>query len=112
MKIESNKNKIIVLGTIHSQHRTTVGYGLSDLKAMISTINPDVILAEIPPDRFKIAKKQFDETGTIQEPRVLQYPEFSDVVFPLQKELNFQLFPVSAWTEKMANERDIEFRFP
>lgn len=106
METKFDKTEVIVLGTIHSQHKTTVGYGLSDLKTIVKTISPDVILAEIPPDRFKIAKQQFDESGSIQEPRVLQYPEFSDIVFPLQKELNYKFFPVSAWTEEMANARD------
>ncbi len=109
-KTLTKKNELIVLGTIHSQHKTTVGYGLSDLEAIVKTLNPDVILAEIPADRFKIAKKEFETTGIIKEPRILQYPEFSHVVFPLQKELNFELFPVSAWTEKMADERDIKLK--
>jgi hypothetical protein len=98
--------QVIILGTIHSQHKTSSDYGLAELEAIIRTINPDFILAEIPPDRFSIANKQFQETGNITEPRVLQYPEFSHVVFPLSKELNFKIKPVSAWTEEMADARE------
>lgn len=73
---------------------------------MIKTIEPDVILAEMPPDRFTIAALEFNTTGKISEPRIVQYPEFSQVVFPLQKKMRFQLKPVSAWTEKMAEDRE------
>lgn len=102
----NSRNEVIVLGTIHSQHKTAVEYSLTELKAIIKAINPDYILAEIPPDRFRIANKQFQETGSITEPRVLQYPEFSEVVFPLSKEMSFIIKPVSAWTEDMANARE------
>lgn len=104
--MKNTKNEVIVLGTIHSQHLTNPDYGLKELKAIIKNVNPDIVLAEMPPERFKLAKTQFEETGKITESRILQYPEFSEVIFPLQKAINFQLFPVSAWTEKMANERE------
>lgn len=101
-----NKTEVIVLGTLHSQHLQAEHYGLGEVEAIIRSINPDVVLAEIPPDRFPIAQKQFDEDGKITEERVQAYPEFTKVVFPLQKELGFQLVPVSAWTEEMADERE------
>lgn len=100
--------EVIVMGTIHNQHLSSKKYGLKEVKAIIEAINPDVVLAEMPPDRFAIASKQFDETGEILEPRILQYPEFSKVIFPLSKTMNFELKPVSAWTEAMANERDVK----
>jgi len=100
------KTEVIVLGTIHSQHLTSKEYSLKALETMIKTINPDYILAEMPPDRFEIAASQYAKTGTITEPRILQYPEFSRVVFPLQRTMNFQLKPVSAWTVKMADDRE------
>jgi hypothetical protein len=101
-----NKNQVTVIGTIHNQHLSSKKYSLKVFSDIIKTINPDVVLAEIPPDRFVIAKQQFQKLGKIQEPRVLQYPEFSKVIFPLQKELGFELKPVSAWTEEMANARE------
>ena len=101
-----NKNPLILIGTIHSQQLTSKKYSLKVFSDIIKNLNPDVILAEIPPDRFLIANEQFQKTGKINESRVSQYPEFSKVIFPLQKTLGFKLKPVSAWTEDMANERE------
>jgi hypothetical protein len=101
-----NKNEVIVVGTIHSQHLSSEKYSLKVFSDIIKNLNPDVVLAEIPTDRFLIADEQFQKSGKIDEPRVLQYPEFSKVIFPLQKELGFSLEPVSAWTEEMANARE------
>lgn len=101
-----NKNELIVVGTIHSQHLNSKKYSLKVFSDIIKNLNPDVVLAEIPPDRFLIANEQFQKSGKIDESRVLQYPEFSSVIFPLQKALGFCLEPVSAWTEEMANARE------
>lgn len=100
------KNQVTVIGTIHSQHLSSKKYSLKVFSDIIKTLNPDVVLAEIPPDRFVIANEQFQKLGKIQEPQVLQYPEFSKVIFLLQKELGFELKPVSAWTEEMADARE------
>ena len=101
-----NKNEVIVIGTIHSQHLRSEKYSLKVFSDIIKNLNPDVVLAEIPPDRFLLANEQFQKSGKIDEPRVLEYPEFSKVIFPLQKALGFSLKPVSAWTEEMANARE------
>ena len=101
-----NKNQVIVIGTIHSQHLQSKEYSLKVFSDIIENLKPDVVLAEIPPDRFAIANEQFQKSGKINEPRVLQYPEFSKVIFPLQKSMGFQLIPVSDWTEEMANARE------
>lgn len=103
---QHTKPEVIILGTIHSQHLTSKEYSLKALETMIKTINPDYILAEMPLDRFEIAESQYTKTGEITEPRILQYPEFSRVVFQLQKKMNFQLKPVSAWTATMADKRE------
>ncbi len=58
-----NKNQLIVIGTIHSQHLTSKKYSLKVFSDIIKNLNPDVILAEIPPDRFLIANEQFQKTG-------------------------------------------------
>ncbi len=101
-----NKNQVIVIGTIHSQHLQSKEYSLKVFSDIIENLKPDVVLAEIPPDRFAIANEQFQKSGKINESRVSQYPEFSKVIFPLQKSMGFQLIPVSAWTEEMANARE------
>ena len=36
----------------------------------------------------------------------VQFPEYTDVIFPLSEKLNFEIIPVSAWTEQMAEIRE------
>ena len=98
-------NEVIILGTIHSGHLTQKAYSLKVLKEIITTINPDTVLAEIPPDRFYIAQDEWKSNKQIREERVVQFPEYTDVVFPLSEKLNFEIIPVSAWTEQMAETR-------
>jgi len=50
-----NKNQVIVIGTIHSQHLQSKEYSLKVFSDIIENLKPDVVLAEIPPDRFAIA---------------------------------------------------------
>ncbi len=52
---DTPKNEVLVLGTIHSGHLTDSVYSVSYLEKLIRVIQPDYILAEIPPDRFEEA---------------------------------------------------------
>ena len=47
-KTESNKNDVLVLGTIHSGHHKHEEFNLDVLTDLIKKIDPDVILTEIP----------------------------------------------------------------
>jgi len=104
------KNEVLVLGTIHSGHLTDSIYNVAYLDKLIRNINPDFILAEIPPDRFENALEGFQKDDSISEPRVLRFPEYVDVVFPLTKELNFEIIPTAGWTFPMAQERSQKLR--
>ena len=64
---EELKNEVIVIGTIHDGHLSENEYDTTVLKSIIQDINPDFILAEIPPDRFEAAMTEFIETDTITE---------------------------------------------
>ncbi len=99
-------NEVIILGTLHSGHLRQKAYSLKVLKEIIITINPDIVLAEIPPDRFYIAQDEWKRNKKIKEERVVQFPEYTEVVFPLSDKLNFEIIPVSAWTEQMAETRE------
>lgn len=99
------RNEVIVLGTIHGSHLKQQEYSTDVLRDIIKKIDPDVILAEIPPDRFEKAMRTYEETGVVNEYRVAQFPEYVDVIIPLSKEMEFTLIPVDAWTEEMANSR-------
>ena len=100
-----NKNEVIVLGMIHSGHKTDPVYNIGYLKKLIKEIDPDYILTEIPPDRFDEAMRQFKATGKITESRVRVFPEYVDVVFPLTREMKFEIIPTAGWTKFMNDAR-------
>ncbi|MCA8911484.1 MAG: hypothetical protein KDB82_07250 [Planctomycetes bacterium] len=100
-----NRNEVVVMGMIHSQHKTSRQYSLKVVEQWIRAINPDYIMVEIPPDRIDTAVEQFKQDGKVTEPRSVVFPEFTDVVLPLQREMHFKLIPVSAWTADLARER-------
>lgn len=101
----STKNRVVVLGMIHSGHRTNAVYSLDVLRDAIKEIKPDYVLTEIPPDRFDEAMDQFKGDGTITESRVNRFPEYVDVLFPLTSEMDFEIVPCAAWTQSMADDR-------
>lgn len=103
-------NEVLVLGMIHSGHRTQEEYSIEVLTQLIRDINPDLILTEIPPDRFPTAWQEFQETDTIKEPRVVRFPEYVDVIFPLTKEMDFEIIPTAGWTKEMADKRSQQLR--
>jgi len=104
-KVANAKNEVLVFGTIHSGHYTREEFDIEVLTRLIKAIKPDLILAEIPPDRFPTAMKEFLETDTIKEPRVIRFPEYIDVIFPLMKEMDFEIVPTAGWTKPMADAR-------
>jgi YVTN family beta-propeller protein len=99
------RNEVIVLGMIHGQHRTSERYGLDVLRRLLREIRPDYALTEIPPNRFEVAKAEFEQTGGISEPRVRVFPEYVDVMFPLTRELPFEIVPTAAWNAYMNSYR-------
>ena len=102
---EKPKNEVIVMGMIHSGHRTNPQYDLEAVKNLVREIDPDFILAEIPPDRYPTARKEFDELDTIMEPRVRVFPEYVDAIFPLTREMKFEIIPTAGWTKPMNDYR-------
>ena len=101
----NTKNEVVVLGTIHGGHLTEEVFSLDVLRQLIKDINPDIILTEIPPDRFQVAMDGFIKDDYISEPRVMRFPEYVDVIFPLTKEMDFEIIPTAGWTKSMATER-------
>ncbi|MDT0607149.1 hypothetical protein [Croceitalea rosinachiae] len=104
------KNEVLVLGTIHGGHLTHSIYNIDYLNRLIKEIKPDFILAEIPPDRMEAAMQGFKKDDSISEPRVMRFPEYVDVIFPLTKELGFEIIPTAGWTKPMADERSAKLK--
>lgn len=102
---KEQKNEVLVLGTIHGGHITEEVFNIAKLTAIIKEIKPDIILTEIPPNRFQAAMDGFKRDDSISEPRVMRFPEYTDVIFPLSKTMNFEIIPTAGWTTIMANER-------
>lgn len=107
---EKPQNEVLVLGAIHSGHKTDSVYNTEYLEKLIREIKPDFILAEIPPDRMQAAIDGFKRDDSISEPRVMRFPEYVDVVFPLTKEMDFEIIPTAGWTRPMAEERSAKLR--
>ena len=108
---KETKNEVLVLGTIHSGHLTEEVFNIDKLTAIIKEINPDIILTEIPPNRFEAAMEGFKRDDSISEPRVMRFPEYTDVIFPLSKTMDFEIIPTAGWTAIMASERSKKLQF-
>ena len=99
-------NQVMVMATLHGEHRKSKHYSLATMEKMISAIKPDVVLTEIPPNRLEAASAQFKKDGKIKEARVALFPEYTDVLFPLQKTMGFQIVASSAWNVAMDAYRE------
>ena len=96
---------ISIVGAIHGQHRSSERYSLEVLRQAIVKFDPDVVMVELPPESYEKASANFDQFGQVQESRADDFPELTDVVFPLRKDLGFEMIPVAAWTPNIAAER-------
>ncbi|MCH8963295.1 MAG: hypothetical protein IH820_18765, partial [Bacteroidetes bacterium] len=103
-------NEVIVLGMIHGRHRESERYGIDVLKNLIREINPAYVLTEIPPNRFDAAMADFQATDSIAEARVRRFPEYVDALFPLTRELDFEIIPTAGWTTEMADFRSVRLQ--
>ena len=102
---EENKNRVIMLGMIHSGHETSERYSLDYLRRVIEEIDPDYVVTEIPPDRLADAAAGFAVTGKVTEERVVRFSEYREVLFPLTKRMDFKIIPAAGWTSEMARNR-------
>lgn len=102
---DDTKNRVIVLGMIHSGHTTSTRYSTARIAGVIAAIEPDYVLTEIPPDRFDETVRGFRETGKVTEPRVARFPEYVDALFPLSRDMDFEIIPTAGWTRQMADFR-------
>lgn len=99
------KNQVVMLGMIHDGFRTSERYSLEVLRQTIRAIEPDFVLVEIPPNRMGAAIRGFRKTGELTEPRAGVFPEYTDVVFPLTREMDFDIIGVAAWSRPMNEYR-------
>ncbi|MEP5937528.1 MAG: hypothetical protein ABJ239_04315 [Erythrobacter sp.] len=103
--VPEGATRVTVLGTIHSRHRDSRKYSLAVLREAIRRAKPDIILTEIPPGRIAMAKSSFAETGAVTEERTARFPEYTDVIFPLSREMDFDIVGAAGWTQEIADNR-------
>jgi len=102
---KSGGTTVAVLGMIHGAHLESSRWGLDQVREAIRRIDPDVICAEIPPDRWPKIWRDYSERGVIEDSRVKRFPEYTEVLLPLKLEMGFVVEPCAAWTQEMADER-------
>lgn len=105
------RTEVVILATIHGAHLRSEGYSLAVLEGIVSRVDPDVVLVEIPPARFDKALQEVDELGeqasaeTIDDPWLRAFPELYKVVLPQRDELGYEVVPVSGWTPEVSKDR-------
>ncbi len=95
------KNEVLMIGTIHGEHRTSARFSTDVLRRLLQATRPDFVLTEIAPNRFDAAMQEFVATGKITEARVVRFPEYVDVLFPLTKSMRFTIVPTAGWSRPM-----------
>ncbi len=97
--------ELTIFGAIHGGHRSNEHYSLPILATAIRKFKPDIIFIEIPPSSLAQAQSSFDQFGEVRERRSRAFPELTDVIFPLKKELGFELAATAAWSRQLAENR-------
>ncbi len=98
--------EVAVLGMIHDGHRKSTAWGLDVVRETITRYRPDVVIAEIAPDRWQRIWRDYAERGVIEDSRVLRFPEYTDVLLPLKLRMGFAVEPGAAWTQEMSDLRE------
>jgi hypothetical protein len=103
----AGRTEVVVIGTVHDQHRKNPHYSTALLRRMLARLEPDLLLVEIPPDRWPLALEEHRRTGQVTEPRVRVFPEYVDVLLPMlaRKELKAEVVPAAGWTRAMNDAR-------
>ena len=98
-------NEVVVLGMIHGGHTTSEAFSLEVVRNLVREIDPDFWLTEIPPNRWDRAWAEYQASGIVEEPRTRLFPEYMEALFPLTRELDFEVIPTAGWTEPMSDFR-------
>ncbi|GAA0485598.1 hypothetical protein GCM10009096_30420 [Parasphingorhabdus litoris] len=101
----SDANIVTIVGAIHGQHRRSTVFSLDVLRAAITKFDPDIVMVELPTERYAKASANYEKFGEVRESRADDFPELTGVIFPLQQDLGFEMIPVAAWTQKIADDR-------
>jgi len=98
--------EVAIMRMIHSQHRSSVRWGLKQVRETIVRFKPDVVCAEIAPDRWRRIVSDLTQRSVIEDPRVLRFPEYTDVILQLSRRMGFEVVPCAGWTQEMSDLRE------
>lgn len=87
--------EVIFLPTMHSRHLTSKTYSLEHLKAIVRKIKPEFVCTEIVPASLK----SFDAGK--KDRRLSLFPEYTEVILPMRKELSYEVIPCSAYSKEI-----------
>jgi len=102
----TEKAKVAVMGMIHSGHPTSEHWGLAQVEQTIRNFQPDVVCTEIAPDRWDRIDRDLRERDAIEDPRVLRFPEYTDLILRLSLSMGFTIEPCAGWTIEMSDLRN------
>lgn len=108
--LSSGDTEVLVMGMIHDGHLSSRKWGLEQIRQTIRDIRPDVVCAEIPPAHWATAWPEFQKTGKVTDDRITRFPEYVDVLLPLQAEMGFVIEPCAGWTREMSDLRQARMR--
>jgi YVTN family beta-propeller protein len=94
-----------VMGMTHSQHLTSDVWGLEEIEQTVRAFAPDVLCTEIAPDRWERIDRELRERDVIEDPRVLRFPEYREVLLRLRRELGYTIEPCAGWSLEMSDLR-------
>lgn len=98
-------HRVAVIGAIHGQHKNSERYSLEVLEQAIIAFDPDIVMVELPADRLDTASANYQQFGEVREARADDFPELTDMLFPLHKKLGFEMVGVAAWSPEIAERR-------
>lgn len=87
--------EVILLPTMHKRHLRDKFYTLERLESVLRDIKPDIVCSEITP----LSLETFDQGK--KDSRLSLFPEFTQVILPLRKELKYEVIPCSAWSKEV-----------
>lgn len=97
--------EVAVMGMTHSGHVGSEVWGLDEVEQAVRAFAPDVLCTEIAPDRWDRIERDLVERDAIEDPRVVRFPEYKDLLLRLSVELDIEVEPCAGWTLEMSDLR-------
>ena len=101
----SDTTQVGILAMTHSGHLTSERWGLAEVEAAVRAFDPEVLCTEIAPDRWERIDRDLRERDVIEDPRVLRFPEYREVLLRLRRELGYAIEPCAGWSLEMSDLR-------